>query len=429
MFKHSAFRKKRNLCNCSFGRRPIGALAACILYILPAAALAITPDQVLVVANKADREGTRIAEYYMNKRQVPPQNLIHIETSRQEQIDRKRYDSEIASPIRQFLLKNDPEGIRFKCLLLIYGIPLRIEAPPMTTEVQRHVLKLKSELSVLRIKLKTIHQANPEAEKKLKEEIAGIQKEISHLDRSGQGAAVDSELALVMEEKYPLNGWLPNRYFFLFRGKTSPGMPQKVIAVSRLDGPSAAIVPRVIEDSITAEREGLAGTAYFDARLPLKKEKDLSHYERYDRSIHHTARIIEKSGKLKVVLDEREALFEPGKAPDAALYCGWYSLGKYVDAFTWRRGAVGYHVASSECATLKTPSSTVWCKAMLEKGAAATLGPVAEPYVEAFPVPEVFFSCLLQGNALVDCYTVSNPFWSWQMILLGDPLYRPFKTR
>jgi hypothetical protein len=34
------------------------------------------------------------------------------------------------------------------------------------------------------------------------------------------------------------------------------------------------------------------------------------------------------------VLDEREALFETGTAPDAALYLGWYSLGKYIDAFT-----------------------------------------------------------------------------------------------
>jgi len=73
--------------------------------------------------------------------------------------------------------------------------------------------------------------------------------------------------------------------------------------------------------------------------------------------------------------------------------------------------------------------STVWCKTMLEKGVAATLGSVDEPYLDAFPAPEVFFGCLLDGGALVDCYTISNPFWSWQMILLGDPLYRPFKAR
>ncbi len=204
-------------------------------------------------------------------------------------------------------------------------------------------------------------------------------------------------------------------------------MPQKALMVSRLDGPTPAAVRRVIDDSLEAERRGLAGKAYFDARWPVKEKKDLSAYESYDRAIHNAARIVEKGGKMPVVLDEREALFQPGAAPDAALYCGWYSLGKYVDAFTWARGAVGYHIASSECTTLKKAGSTVWCRMMLEKGVAATLGPVAEPYLQAFPLPDVFFTCIIDGRfPLAECYTVSNPYWSWQMVLIGDPLYRPF---
>ena len=114
---------------------------------------------------------------------------------------------------------------------------------------------------------------------------------------------------------------------------------------------------------------------------------------------------------MAVVLDEQERLFQPGEAPDAALYCGWYSLGKYVDAFTWAKGAVGFHAASSECTTLRNRTSTVWCKSMLEKGVAATLGPVAEPYLQSFPLPDVFFGCLTDGRlTLAECYAVSNPF-------------------
>ena len=67
---------------------------------------------------------------------------------------------------------------------------------------------------------------------------------------------------------------------------------------------------------------------------------------------------------------------------------------------------------------------------MLEKGIAATIGPVAEPYVQAFPVPEVFFSAILKGDlTLAECYALANPFLSWRMVLIGDPLYRPFKKR
>ena len=130
---------------------------------------------------------------------------------------------------------------------------------------------------------------------------------------------------------------------------------------------------------------------------------------------------------MNVTLDSRSELFQKGDCPDAALYCGWYSLGRYVDAFDWRPGAIGYHVASGECATLKSAGSQVWCKRMLEEGVAATIGPVFEPYVLGFPMPDIFFATLVEGNlSLGECYIVSLPFLSWQMVLVGDPLYRPF---
>jgi uncharacterized protein (TIGR03790 family) len=98
-----------------------------------------------------------------------------------------------------------------------------------------------------------------------------------------------------------------------------------------------------------------------------------------------------------------------------------------VPAFTWKPGAVAYHIASSECTTLKQKGSRVWCKRMLEEGAAAVVGPVDEPYVEAFPVPELFFHLLVDGYyTLAECYSLSTPWLSWRMVLIGDPLYRPF---
>jgi hypothetical protein len=54
---------------------------------------------------------------------------------------------------------------------------------------------------------------------------------------------------------------------------------------------------------------------------------------------------------------------------------------------------------------------------------------VAEPYVNAFPLPELFFGLLVEGNlTLAECYIVSLPYLSWRMVLIGDPLYRPFKS-
>ncbi len=65
----------------------------------------------------------------------------------------------------------------------------------------------------------------------------------------------------------------------------------------------------------------------------------------------------------------------------------------------------------------------------MRRGAAVTIGPVREPYVTAFPHGNVFVEGLLQGLTVADSYWISLPHVSWAMVLLGDPLYRPFGVK
>ena len=402
-----------------------------IVFMLPVISWALTPDQVVVVANKMAWHSVELAKYYMKVRNIPADNLIEIKATSDEICSREDYDKGVASPVRAFLEKNDPAGDRFHCLVTMYGVSLRVLAPKLAPEEQKKVLELQRRLEYIKnqIKKEGPEQGNVEL-KSLKEEETKLKKEIDHVNKVFQGASVDSELALVREEDYPLEGWLPNKYYLGYRGKEIKNMPGKALLVSRLDGPSDEIVRRIIDDSLQVEKQGLKGRGYFDARWPDPGNKEVKNGAFYDRAIHRAGRLVEKNGRMSVVVDSQERLFQPGECPDAALYCGWYSYGNYVDAFTWTRGAVGYHIASAECTTLKNKGSKVWCKMMLEKGVAATLGPVAEPYVQAFPIPDVFFGLLLDGQlSLAECYAVSNPFWSWQMVLVGDPLYRPFQNR
>ncbi len=133
------------------------------------------------------------------------------------------------------------------------------------------------------------------------------------------------------------------------------------------------------------------------------------------------------AGTIALKLDERKELFPPGSCPDAALYVGWYSLAKYVPAFTWRRGAVGWHIASAEAKNLRNPHTREWCAQMIRAGVAATAGPVNEPYLQAFPLPEEFFPLLMTGRyTLAECWWRTVPSASWRMTLIGDPLYNPF---
>ena len=44
----------------------------------------------------------------------------------------------------------------------------------------------------------------------------------------------------------------------------------------------------------------------------------------------------------------------------------------------------------------------------------------------AFPKADLFFKLFLRGAPLAEAYFLSQPYLSWRMVLLGDPLYCPF---
>ncbi len=348
----------------------------------PVPSFSLEPEEVLVLVNTRAKEGLKLAQYYMNKRNIPGKNILKLKIGNSESCSFQEYQDKVETPVRNFITKNKIRD-KIRCILLIYGMPLKFN-----------------------------HPDNKET---------GIRT---------KNASLDSELALIFNGGYDLSGWQPNPFYVGF-GQQYEAKRAHVLMVSRLDGPTPETVVRVIDDSIAAEKSGLTGTTYLDARWKRDKSGDQkTGYRLYDNSLHLASDLIQETGLMPVKLNMENELFKEGECPDAALYCGWYSLGKYVNSFSWTKGSVGYHIASGECATLKNPGSQVWCKRMLEEGIAATLGPVNEPYVEAFPLPELFFKFLTDGYwTLAECYALSMPFWSWQMVLIGDPLYRPFKNK
>jgi len=45
------------------------------------------------------------------------------------------------------------------------------------------------------------------------------------------------------------------------------------------------------------------------------------------------------------------------------------------------------------------------------------------------PLPLDFFKELFEGRCLAEAFYRTNPFNSWQLVLIGDPLYTPFRKR
>lgn len=411
------------------GQRALTVLWLCtVVFALARPAGALEPAEVVVVANRNAANSVPLARFYMQKRHIPAANLAVLRTVTNEACTRREYNLHIATPLRRFL-ENFPNSGHIRCLVLMSGMPLKIRASDVNRTQRLEMLqKVVRQLTAKKAKLPS--GSNTQSTQ-LRRNLEKVRSEIAALHTLTDQAAVDSEISLVRAGRYPLQGWVPNPFFYGFRHKEfSIITKEQVLMVSRLDGPIPKIVRRMVTDSLQAEKKGLSGIAYFDARYKMPPKRPASGYALYDYSIHQAARFIRKMRILPVVVEDTPALFAPGQCPKAALYCGWYSLGKYIDAFAWQKGAVGYHIASSECATLRRKDSRVWCKMMLAKGAAATIGSVYEPYVQAFPLPEIFFTYLTDGYlSLAECYLVSLPYLSWQMVLAGDPLYRPFAKR
>ena len=266
---------------------------------------------------------------------------------------------------------------------------------------------------------------------------SGLVGAIAYLDKLKQrlsdmlvmyksSAALDSEIALLHWQKYSPRG--PAKNPLNWQTKLPAGAKvDPTLMVSRLDGASKIDVERMIVASMVAELKGLTGECYIDSGGPARVA--LQTRVEYDTKLTALAKFLQQHSKMKVVLDAKPTLFEKDSCPNAALYVGWYSLQKYIDAFKWNPGAVAWHVASWEAVHLRDPQSQEWCVKMIQNGVAATVGAVAEPLLLAFPEPNEFMPLLMTGKyTIAECYWRTVPHSSWQMMLLADPLYNPFKT-
>jgi len=433
--------------------------------------------EILVVYNANFPGSKELAEYYVARRQIPKEHVLAIRTDQKERIARKVYLDTIQKPMWDWVDRNKKHD-KIRCVLLMRGVPLavnRIEAPEALRARDDAALavgpftKQKKDLEEEKKRLQKQADETPARAAALRKQIETLDAKIAEVDRlmkpleekhhaaaetwkeltEETEASVDSELALLLWDGGILNPealkmgrlvlhrsdsesvktkmWVRN----LLNHRTWK-MPERkrlprTLMVCRLDAATDALVKRIIDDSIAVEQKGLEGVAYFDAqgkRIPPAGK--VSFYDVYDELIRRGAALVEKSG-IKTVVDNQKPLFGPGSCPNAALYCGWWSLREYVPAFTWVKGSVGFHVASAEGETLRGEKTQAWCKRMVDEGVAATFGPVNEPYLQSFPNPSHFFAFLLTGQ-----YTVAEAFWysspmnSWMQTLIADPLYTPF---
>lgn len=363
-----------------------------------------------VVYNEADPLSGDLARFYAARRGIPEERLVGLRCSTEEEISREEYERDIAAPLRRVFDERHwwsrspdrpPTGpedrapssrvfsSQVRYLVLIRGVPLKIRPQPLVPG-------------------DTAPAGQPA--------VVG----------STNGAAVDSELATLGLFPRDLAGMLPNPYFRAYARISDFGLPG-LLLVGRLDGPTAAGVRRMVEDSLYAEERGLWGRAYVDSRgLPPTDPLAVG-----DTWFDHAAPDL--AGRaLPTVHDRRPELFGPAyPMTEVAVYLGWYAgdvTGPFArEGFRFARGAVAYHLHSFSANTLRDPTHH-WTGPLLARGAAASLGCVYEPYLGLTPRVDVFTARLRDGFTFGEAAYMASPGLSWMTTVVGDPLYRPGKV-
>jgi uncharacterized protein (TIGR03790 family) len=382
-------------------RAAFGLLAAAIAFASASAAAGSgIADRVVLVANSDAPDSVSIARHYAEVRGVPSANIIALRMPVSETITWKQFVAAVWQPLEDELVRKGwidaipmelfddvgrrkyaVSGQRIAALVLCRGVPLRIEHDP---SLYRDVVPLTS---------------HPEM-------------------RTNQGA-VDSELSLLAQTDYPINACIPNPLFH--NDQPTDFARAQVVKVSRLDGPSASDALHLVDLAVEAERTGLLGRAYVDIAGP---------HENGDRWLEAAAADIRALGYDLSVSRGPGTLPASARIDAPALYLGWYTSdmnGPFtLPGFRFPPGAIAVHVHSFSAHTLRSPTEG-WCGPLLARGAAATVGNVFEPYLEYLHRPDLLMEALARGDNLVDAAYYALPVLSWQSIVIGDPLYRPFK--
>ena len=357
-------------------------------------------EGVLVVVNRNDPDSLAIGQHYASARGIPKTNIIRLNTPTEETISITQYVETIANPLLDTMLENKwVRGVRksskdrygrerlaasvhgIPYVVLIRGIPLRMANDPALIEAENGNMPDQFRVN---------------------------------------NGSVDGEVALLLAPPdTSMTALLANPYFGKRRVNQSDA--NRILRVSRLDGPTKEDVFNLIDRSIEAEKTGLMGRAYIDMGGPhekgdlwLREAGELAEAAFFDTDFHTDRR----------KMDYRERLDAP------AIYMGWYSHKAYAQ---WRAprwpvppGAIGFHLHSFSGTSVRDRKT--WLGAFIAQGYCATVGNVYEPYLEYTHRPQILLAHLLDGGTFGEAVMMSMPALSWQSVAIGDPLFRPFKV-
>ena len=367
---------------------------------LPAQTNAALAKEMVIVVNRNDPDSLSIGQHYARQRGIPESRIVQLSAPIKETITIAEYAKTVANPLLNALIENEwVKGVKDRSkdaygrerlsvsihnipfVVLIKGVPLRIANDPLLLE--ESTANLSAQFRV-------------------------------------NNGSVDGEIALLLAPpQTSMTALVPNPYFE--KSSISSTDANRLLRVTRLDGPTKANVINLIDRTLKAEEIGLMGRAYIDTGGPHAKGDE---WIRAAGAIAEAAFFDIDYETSKRAMNHRDRLDAP------AIYMGWYRPHAQAQ---WRSprwpvppGAIGFHLHSFSGTSVR--STKTWLGAFVAQGYCATVGNVYEPYLEYTHRPQVLLAHLMSGGNFGEAVALSMPSLSWQSVAIGDPLYRPFKV-
>ena len=353
-----------------------------------------TPGKVCIVANSDVKGSCELAEEYAAARKIPQGNIIRLPMGRHALVKRGFYNEKIALPILGKLVES--------------GFVKAMKKSGEAKSAADYVC-LESDVDFL-VLCKGVPHGIESSDPQVSQRRGG------KVSPKSDAAAVDSELAMLLQGEYPLPGQRGNPLY----NNPSCGAykPLMILRTARLDGPSFEAAADIFKRAIAAEEYGFMGRVYID-----KANKPSG-----DAWLDSCAQTAKKLGFDTDVNESASVMGYFERRDGLCAYFGWY-IARPKEYFAdnslrFNNGAVGFHIYSYSALNISSPSE--WAPALVSRGMSATAGNVFEPFLGTTHRPDIFFRELAGGRNAGEAAFASLPSLSWQAIFIGDPLYKPF---
>jgi len=363
-------------------------ITALLAAFLPLTAFAQHPE-VLVVYNTNDSNSLAVANHYMSQRNIPLSNLCAITPPSADFLSSSDYTTYVKTPIQSCLNTVGAKSILY--IVMSYMTPFRVPGPQFGTAA------LDSYLADIWDK----YASQPFL-------VVPNITQPYYADSQSQG-----------------NVYTPFQSFAAYRANARNPL---IYSVWRLDAPTPALASALVDQAIAVESTAPfrpSGQACIDMVLDPTNVPDAG-ARTGDWDLNRASQFLSAAG-LTVLTDTLSTEFgtpPSPNCPNTAFYTGWYSLEHYNDAFTWQTGSVGWHLDSGSAENPR--SGQTWSPNALLRGIAVTTGSVNEPYLQGLVRPSGTYRNLLEGASVGDAFLRNTRWLKWQIMNMGDPLYKPF---